>query len=114
MTWIVVEGLYSFQDQFMIEEVTKETAQRYYYRQSYGTGRFREEFVPKKRVVAVFETEEMATVAVNRWVLEFADAIAEAVQERKNLSEKLTGMGFVIADLKRKRREAIARTGKSE
>ena len=109
--WIVIEGRYSFQDEYKVHEVTKKTPQRYYYKQEFGGGRFREQFVDKKRVVAVFPTEETATVAVNRWVIEFEDAIGEALQEQKNLREKMNGMAIVIAELKKDRRDEIRRTG---
>ena len=109
--WIVIEGRYSFEAEFGIHEVTKETPQRYYYMKGFGHSRLREEFVDKKKVVAVFPTEEMATVAVNHWVQEFEDAIGEALQEVKNLREKMNGMAIVIAELKKDRRDEIRREG---
>jgi len=112
--WIVIEGKYSFQDEFQIYEVTKETPQRYYYKCEFGAGKSRTDFVDKKKVAAVFDTEEMAVVAAGRWVQEFDAALSEAKQEQKNLREKLNGMAIVISDLKRQRREAIARTGQAE
>jgi hypothetical protein len=106
--WIVFEGKYSFSDEFLVREVVKETPKRYYYRNTFEIfGVYGHGYVPKSSIVGVFPTEEMAQAAVGRVVLRYRDDLEEARQEAKNLRAKLAGMEVVIADLKKRRGEAL-------